>query len=79
MWRTFVEPWSDWRIEDPVFFELDPDVAINRARWTLRGRESGVEIAVEQAAIWRSRGGKLIGMQAFASEEAARAAFSGGT
>lgn len=79
MWRTFVEPWSDWRIEDAEFHELDPNTTINRARWVLRGRESGIEVAVDQAAIWRSREGRLVGMQAFSSEEAAREALAGGS
>jgi hypothetical protein len=74
LWRTFVEPWSDFQIRDSRALELDPEHAISSATWHLRGQESGIELDIVQAGLWTSRGDRLVRLQAFASVEEARAA-----
>jgi hypothetical protein len=76
LWRTFGEPWSEWKIENPRFDEIDPELAVASSDWFLRGRESGVELTLEQAALWRSRAGLLTSLEAFANERDARAAIA---
>lgn len=44
VWSTILEAWEEWRIESAEYRELDDGRVLVFARWSGRGRTSGLEL-----------------------------------
>lgn len=44
VWRTIIEAWEEWRVEAEEYRELDDKRVLVLARWSGRGKTSGLEL-----------------------------------
>lgn len=44
VWRTIIEAWEEWRVEAEEYRELDDHRVLVVARWSGRGKTSGLEL-----------------------------------
>jgi ketosteroid isomerase-like protein len=71
---TMREAFDDLRLDPGEFTDLGNDQVLVAIRSTGRGKESGVEVEASFFMLGTGREGKLIRMEFFPTEEAARAA-----
>lgn len=65
--------WEDWRCEAEEFL-TNGEFVVVLARYTGRGKESGVSVDTEGAHVWQLRDGKVIRLEVFSSRSRALAA-----
>jgi ketosteroid isomerase-like protein len=74
--RTFLEDmsedWEDFRLEPDEFREIDDSRVLVLGRMQGRGKASGMEIEAPAAWVCELRDGKVMRVQFYAHEEAAR-------
>ena len=61
-WRVFQETWEDYRVSANDYRELDADRVLVLARFSGRGKTSGVEMAQLAANIFTLRAGKVVAL-----------------
>jgi ketosteroid isomerase-like protein len=61
-WRVFQETWEDYRVSANDYRELDADRVLVLARFSGRGKTSGLEMAQLAACIFTLRGGKVVAL-----------------
>ena len=65
------EQWDEYRIEAPQLVADPGDCVVVKARQRGRGKQSGVEIDMELAFLFKLRRGKIAEWQIFVSEDQA--------
>jgi ketosteroid isomerase-like protein len=66
----WLSEWEDWRCEAENFV-TNGEFVVVLARYTGRGKESGVTVDSEGAHVWRLRDGKVIRLEVFSSRSRA--------
>jgi ketosteroid isomerase-like protein len=66
-------PWEDWRCRAEEFI-VHGDHVVVLARYSGRGKGSGVMVDTQGAHVWELRDGKAVRLEIFASRERALAA-----
>ncbi|MET0836935.1 MAG: nuclear transport factor 2 family protein [Thermoleophilaceae bacterium] len=75
--ETWTEPWIDFRMEPAEVLERGEEVLVI-ARYTGRGRVSGVELDERVAHLWEFRDGLAVQVRMFGDEEKAKRRFTDG-
>jgi len=68
--RSWLAPWEDWRVEVEDFV-ASGDHVVALARYTGRGKESGVEVDVQGAHLWEFRDGRAVRLEVFSDRKRA--------
>ena len=68
--HAWLSPWDTWRCVAEDYLEHG-DTIVVLARYSGRGKGSGVEVDVEGAHVWKVRDGKAVWLEVFASRELA--------
>ena len=63
--RAWLSPWEDWRCEVEEFVSHGDHVVV-LARYTGRGKGSGVPVDTQGAHVWTMRNGKAARLEIFA-------------
>ena len=66
----WLSSWKDWRIEAEEYI-TSGDFVVVLARYTGSGKESGVDVDVQGAHLWKMRDGKAVRLEIFSSREKA--------
>jgi uncharacterized protein len=69
----WLSEWEDWRCEAEEFV-TNGEFVVVLARYTGRGKESGVSVDTDGAHLWQMRDGKVIRLEVFSSRSRALAA-----
>jgi ketosteroid isomerase-like protein len=64
--REWLSPWDEWHIEAEEYVTAGEFVVV-LARYTGRGKGSGVEVDTRGAHLWTMRDGKAIRLEIFSS------------
>jgi ketosteroid isomerase-like protein len=71
--REWLSEWDDWRCEAEEFV-TNGEFVVVLARYSGRGKESGVTVDTEGAHLWQMRDGRAIRLEVFSSRSKALAA-----
>jgi uncharacterized protein len=74
--ETWTEPWTDFRLGPAEVLERGEEVLVI-ARYTGRGRVSGVELDERVAHLWEFRDGLAVQVRMFGDKEKAKLRFTG--
>jgi len=78
-WRVFQETWEDYRVSANDYRELDADRVLVLARFSGRGKTSGLEMAQLAANIFTLRAGKVVALTIYWDRDLSQAGFDGGS
>jgi uncharacterized protein len=68
--RRWLGSWEEWRVEAEEYITSGEFVVV-LTRYTGRGKESGVDVDVRGAHVWKMRDGKAVRLEVISSREKA--------
>ncbi len=64
----WLSSWRDWQVEAEEYI-TNGEFVVAFVRYTGSGKESGVDVDVQGAHVWRMRAGRVVRLEIFSSRE----------